>query len=69
MLINEEEFLRELLDHVKTKYKTRSEAAKAWGVSKAYACAVVAGRKPPNQAVLDDIGYVRTKVALYESKQ
>ena len=66
MHITEDEFLAELRAHVARKYVTRSAAAEAWGLSKAYACAVVAGTKPPNQNILDDVGYSRTKTVGYE---
>ena len=69
MLIGEKEFLAELAWHVKTKYKTTACAALAWGVSRSFAYAVLGGGKPANRTILNDIGYVRTKIALYEVKQ
>ena len=69
MLINEEEFLRELADHIKAKYKSIPKAAEAWGTTRSYVYAVVAGNKPANKMILRDVGYIRTKVSLYEPMQ
>jgi hypothetical protein len=68
MQITEEEFLAELRAHVAKKYVTRSAAAEAWGLSRSYASAVVAGTKPPSQQILDDIGYERTKTVGYQKQ-
>jgi hypothetical protein len=69
MHVTEEEFLAELRAHVARKYVTRTAAAEAWGVSKAYASYVVTGAKPPNQKILDDVGYTRTKTVGYEKQE
>jgi hypothetical protein len=68
MHINEEEFLSELRAYVARKYVTRTAAAKAWEVSVPFACAVVNGDKSPNQTILDDVGYIRTKTVGYQKQ-
>ena len=68
MIIGEEEFRSELAAHIKAKYKTTANAASAWGVSRSFAYAVLSGGKPPCKKILDDVGFTRHKIALYESK-
>lgn len=54
------DLLPELRAHVARKYVRQKYAAAAWGVSGAFVSAVLTGKKPPTQQILDDAGIVRT---------
>lgn len=66
-MIDEANLLPELRAHVARKYHKQCHAAKAWGLSDAFVSAVLTGRKPPTQAILDDAGLIR--VISYHRKE
>lgn len=53
---NEVDLLPELRAHVARKYKTQTAAAQEWGVSTAFVSSVLAGKRKPTAAILDDAG-------------
>ena len=56
---NEVDITVELRVHIARKYKTQSEAAKAWECSPAFVSSVLQGKKHPNDVMLSDAGFVK----------
>ncbi len=66
--MSKDEFLAELRAHIARHYRTQSAAAEAWGVSIAFANAVVNGKKKAPKWLLMELGYTckRTVTEVYE---
>lgn len=59
-------FLEDLRAHIARKYKTQTMAAAHWGFSSAYLSKVVRGEKAPNERILKEVGYKRSRQIVYE---
>lgn len=62
MLVDRAEILVKLKLHIKEKYKTSKVAAAAWKCTPSFVSSVHKRLRPPNKAMLDALGYVRTEV-------
>lgn len=58
---NEVNITVELRVFIARKYRTQTNAAKAWGCSAAFVSAVVCGEKDPNETMLADAGFKRIR--------
>ena len=47
-----------LRGHVRRKYRTQAEAARAWGVRPTFVARVLSGDRAPTNAMMDDAGIV-----------
>jgi predicted phage gp36 major capsid-like protein len=56
-----------LREHIKDKYRTQTAAGEAWGVKQAFISAVLTGRAPPPQYMLDEIGFRRVVTYVREA--
>ena len=63
--MNKQDFIAELNDHISRRYVTRMDASKAWNISYAFLCAVVAGRKQVPAWMAKELGCKPVKRITY----
>ena len=51
-----------LLQHIRKHYRFQTRAAKDWGVQDQYLSAVLHGRNPPSDKILNAVGFERVVV-------
>lgn len=64
--IPEQEFLQRLDAFIKANFGSASKAADHYGISRQYMSVVMKGRSVPSQRILEDMGYARRKVVVYD---